>query len=618
MASNQKASIATLFRSFLSCAYLYALANASQTSPSSAKDILGTSFGTPIDATYDYVIVGGGNAGLVLANRLSSGNHTVAVIEAGSFYEIDNGNVSQIPRYVWIDVIAAANPLIDWEFETEPEEGIGGAKMFYPRGKTLGGSSARNHMIYHRPTKGSLEKWAEDVGDEAYGWDNFQKYYDKSVTFHPADAIKRLGNSTPPLDSAGDRVTSGPVSISYANYVLPFTSWVLKATETMGLKQLPGYLDGDLIGSSWYTQTTDPKTMIRDSSETAYLRPALNRTNLVIHTSTMALRVMFKGKQAVGVACNTARKNFTLSARKEVILSAGAFQSPQLLMVSGIGPRALLQKFDIPVLVDAPGVGQGMEDHPIVGITSKILLQSSTILNTPAKIAAATTSFLRDGSGPLSSTGLDVFAWEKLPHHLLSNTTLASLNATPSDWPDVEYMTQDLYPGPPPDADDYVSISAVLVNTFSRGTVSLRSASMFDKPVIHTNFLTDPRDQDVTIASLRRAREIFSHAKLSPVVIPGGEVVPGSAVQTDAELLQYIRNTGRTISHASCTCKMGKESDSMAVVDSEGRVFGTSGLRVVDASAMPFLPPGHPMATVYALAERVAERILGESDQLKS
>jgi choline dehydrogenase len=610
MDSSRRLSLSTLCQFFLSCAYLYASANASPTNPSSAQDILGSSFGTPVDSTYDYVIVGGGNAGLVLANRLSAGNHTVAVIEAGSFYEIDNGNVSQIPRYVWNDAIAAPNPLIDWEFETEPEDGIGGAKMFYPRGKTLGGSSARNHMIYHRPTKGSLEKWAEDVGDEAYRWGNFQKYYDKSVTSHPADAAKRLGNSTPAYNPAGERANSGPVSVSYANYVLPFTSWVLKAAEAMGLKKLPGYLDGDLIGSSWYMQTTDPKTMIRDSSETAYLRPALNRTNLVVHTSTMALKVMFEGTQAVGVACSTTGKNFTLTAKKEVILSAGALQSPQLLMVSGIGPRATLEKFNIPVLVDAPGVGLGMEDHPVVSITAKVLAQSSTVLDTPAKNDAATTAFLRDGSGPLSSSGIDVFAWEKLPQNLLSNTTQAALNATPTDWPDVEYMTQDLFPGLPPDNDDYVSISAVLVNTFSRGTVSLRSASMLDKPVIHTNFLTDSRDTDIAIASLRRAREMFAHTSLSPVVVPGGEVVPGSSVQTNAELLQYIRGSARTISHASCTCKMGKRSDVMAVVDSEGRVFGTSGLRVVDASAMPFLPPGHPMATVYALAERIAEKIL--------
>jgi choline dehydrogenase len=140
---------------------------------------------------------------------------------------------------------------------------------------------------------------------------------------------------------------------------------------------------------------------------------------------------------------------------------------------------------------------------------------------------------------------------------------------------------------------------------------------MLDHPLININFLTDPRDQDIAIASLRRAREIFSQASLSPVVVSGGEAVPGSLVQTDTEILQYIRNSGRTISHASCTCKMGKKSDAMAVVDSEGRVFGTSGLRVVDASALPFLPPGHPMATVYALAEMAAERILGEYERRK-
>jgi choline dehydrogenase len=612
MASNGRLSLGVLYRSFFSCACLYASANAVKTSPSSAKDILGSSFGTPVDSTYDYVIVGGGNAGLVLANRLSSGHHTVAVIEAGSFYEVDNGNVSQIPRYVWNDAIAPPNSLIDWEFETEPEDGIGGAKMFYPRGKTLGGSSARNHMIYHRPTKGSLEKWANDVGDEAYRWESFHKYYNKSVTFHPADATKRLENSTPAYYPARDRAHSGPLSISYANYVLPFTSWALKAAEAMGLKQLPGYLDGDLIGSSWCMQTTDPKTMIRDSSETAFLRPALNRTNLVVHTSTMALKVLFEGTRAGGVACSTAGKSFTLIARKEVILSAGALQSPQLLMVSGIGPRETLEKFNIPVLIDAPGVGQGLEDHSVVSITSKVLVQSSTVLDTPAKNAVATNYFLRDGSGPLSSTGIDVFAWEKLPRNLLSNTTQAALNATPPDWPDVEYMTQDRVSGHLPANDDYVSIRAVLANTFSRGTVSLRSTSMLDKPVIRTNFLTDPRDTDIAIASLRRAREMFAHTSLSPVVVPGGEVVPGSSVQTDAELLKYIRSTGRTISHASCTCKMGKKSDAMAVVDSDGKVFGTSGLRVVDASAMPFLPPGHPMATVYALAERIAERILAK------
>lgn len=171
-------------------------------------------------------------------------------------------------------------------------------------------------------------------------------------------------------------------------------------------------------------------------------------------------------------------------------------------------------------------------------------------------------------------------------------------------------MSNDLYPGLPPDSDDYVSITAIMVNAFSRGSVSIRSASMLDHPVININFLSDPRDQDIAIATLRRIREVFALPVLEPVVVADGEVIPGPTVQSDAELLQYIKIYARTISHASVTCKMGKSDDKSAVVDSEGRVFGTKRLRVVDASAMPFLPPGHPMSTIYALAEMVSERIL--------
>lgn len=251
-----------------------------------------------------------------------------------------------------------------------------------------------------------------------------------------------------------------------------------------------------------------------------------------------------------------------------------------------------------------------LQDHPAVSVTNKVLVESSTVLDTPEKNLAATQAFLRDGSGPLSTTGLDLMGWEKLPRHLLSNTTLASLNSTPVDWPDVEYLTNSIYPGTPPDADDYAGITSVLVNTFSRGSVSLRSSSMLDPPVIHINFLTDTRDQNIAIAAIRRVREIFAHHLLTSIVVPDSEVMPGKSIQTDEQLLAYVKASGRTISHVSSTCKMGKQDDEMAVVDSEGRVFGTTGLRVVDLSAVPFLPPGHPMATVYALAEIVSERIL--------
>lgn len=614
MAPHPNSSPNIFMKTYLLCATIFATTSGSTDSNDPIHRLSASSFGTPFNATYDYLIVGGGTAGLVLANRLSaSGQHSIAIIEAGSFYQISNGNVSQIPRYVWSGAntdFSDVNPLVDWEFETEPEAGVGGAKMHYPRGKTLGGSSARNHMIYQRPTRGSLEKWAGEVGDEAFRWENMQKYFDRGTKFNEADAMKRMENSTPPLDPAGQRASSGNVNLSYANYVLPFTSWAIKAAEALGLRQLAGYIDGDLIGTGWHVQTTDPRTMVRDSSETAFLEPALRRENLVVHHSTMALKILFEGNEAVGVVCSTQGKKFTLTARKEVILSAGALQSPQLLMVSGIGPRATLVRFDIPVLVDAPGVGQGLEDHPAIGITTKVRVQSSTVLGSPAKNVAATIAFLENGTGPLTSTGIDVFAWEKLPARLLSNTTLSSLNSTPPDWPDIEYMSNDLYPGLPSDSDDYVSITAIMVNAFSRGTVSIRSASMLDHPVININFLSDPRDQDIAVATLRRIREVFAQPVLESVVVADGEVIPGPTVQSDVELFQYIKMYARTISHASVTCKMGKSDDKTAVVDSEGRVFGTKRLRVVDASAMPFLPPGHPMSTIYALAEMVSERIL--------
>jgi len=229
----------------------------------SGQQLLGTSFGIPgLNATYDYIIVGGGTAGLVLANRLSaSRSHTVAVIEAGSFYEISNGNLSFIPRYVWNGAglgFEDANPLVDWMTETEPEEGTGGRRIHYTRGRTLGGSSARNHMVYHLATKGSYRKWAEEVGDSSYEWENWSRYFDKSTKFTQADMGKRFANSTPDDDPAEKRAKDGPVNIAYSHFVTPITTWVLKALIGLGMEPIPGFIDGELIGSSWGLRSVDP------------------------------------------------------------------------------------------------------------------------------------------------------------------------------------------------------------------------------------------------------------------------------------------------------------------------------------------------------------------------
>ncbi|KAL1612455.1 hypothetical protein SLS60_000682 [Paraconiothyrium brasiliense] len=497
-------------------------------------------------------------------------------------------------------------------FTTEPEVGFGNQSIHYARGRALGGSSARNHIGYQRGTKGSYDKWAEDVGDGGFEWNNFRKFFDKSITFHKVDTSKRRANSTPPDDPAGQGATSGEVSVSYTNYVGPFTSWALKAVRALGMKAISGYIGGELIGSSWDVRSVDPKTMVRDSAETAFLRPALKRQNLVVYPNTMATKVLFEGTKAVGVQLDTLGKVTKLIAKKEVILSAGVFQSPQLLMVSGIGPKATLSKYGIPVIADLPGVGQNLHDHPAALVVHKVRTPSSTQFNTVAKRAAVDASFLRDGTGPLSGTGGEIIGWEKVPRRLISNKTAADLDAAVSeDWPDLEILATEGYPGPvPPDDSDYVGIDIALVNTFSRGTVSISSASALDPPIININFLSDSRDQEILIAAVRRAREIFADKSLEAVLV-GEEVAPGSATQADEDILSYIHKSAQIFFHASSTCKMGKNGDSNAVVDSQGRVFGVKNLRVIDLSAVPFLPPGHPMATVYALAEKQAAAILG-------
>lgn len=264
-------------------------------------------------------------------------------------------------------------------------------------------------------------------------------------------------------------------------------------------------------------------------------------------------------------------------------------------------------------------------------MTRKVKLVSSTVLDSPAKNEVAVQQFLDSAAGPLTSTGGDVVctrsplchdrvkrltsnpAWEKVPRRLVSNTSAAALSTVSEDWPDFEFLTQSSYPGPkPPDRDDYAGITVVIVNTFSRGNVTISSSSMLDAPLVSVNFLTHPIDKETAVAAVRRAREIFAHPLLGAVVY-GPEVAPGNGTSTDDQISKYIQSSARTISHVSCTCKMGKQEDPMAVVDSKGNVFGLEKLRVVDASAMPFLPPGHPVATVYALAELIAEDILARN-----
>lgn len=618
MRDLSKSTLALL--AFISCAQSTPIGLESLT-----DSLLGSSFGVPGNQSFDYVIIGGGTAGLTLANRLTENPaFSVAVIEAGGFYEIDNGNVSQIPLNAPIGTDKTTsnyNPLVDWGFVTTPQKGADNAIIHYARGKCLGGSSARNYMAYQRGSKKSYNQWADLVGDSSYQWDSFLPYFKKSLDFSPPDLSKRAANATAEYDLASFGKGGGPLSVTFSNYAQAFASWVQKGLTEIGVKPIKGFTSGTLFGSSYVLETINAKNQERESSETAFLQPALKRRNLIVFQHSLAKKILFdENRSATGVSVDTAGKKYVLSAKKEVILSAGAFQSPQLLMVSGVGPAATLQKHGIPVLADRPGVGQNMWDHIYMGPAYRTNVITSSSLASPQYANQANSDFDNKQAGILTNAGGDLFAWEKLPsssRKTLSKSTLDSLARFPSDWPEVEYLSVGGYLGDnwnyalstPTDGFNYGTVVAALVAPLSRGTVTISSADTADPPVIDPRWLTHPADQQVAVAAFNRVRALFATKAMAPVLI-GPEYYPGlKGTQTDDQLLAQVRRSFQTVWHASCTCRMGKKNDPNAVVDPSAKVIGVRRLRVVDASSFALLPPGHPVSTIYALAEKIADLI---------
>lgn len=476
---------------------------------------------------------------------------------------------------------------------------------------------------------GSLQKWADEVEDQSYTWDNMLPYYRRSCDYTPPN--KSLYNGTildeepTSFDSQG-----GPLQVSFSNYADAFGSWAQKAYVAVGMKVQNSLNAGVLNGSAYSTLTIDPRNGHRSSSESSFLQAALlNGTAPTIYTNALGLMVLFNSnKTATGVLVRTAGDfgtkslDFVLSAQEEVIISAGAFQSPQLLMVSGIGPKETLEQYNISVVKDSPGVGQNMWDHVLFGANRAVnVLTASAGLNSPIVAGQLVAQYLKNASGSLAAFGAGYYGWEDLPNPYranLSNTTLTALATFPADWPELEWLPVSAYLGyqtnrqleDPRDGKNYATINPGIIAPLSRGNVTIMSADMTDPPIINPNWLTDPADQELAIASFRRSREMWEYLEQNNVTATDYETLPGLNVTSDEDILAYISKSFMTIYHAAATCKMGRENDTMAVVDSATRVYGVQGLGVVDASAFPFLPPGHPQSTIYALAEKVASHIL--------
>ena len=401
-------------------------------------------------------------------------------------------------------------------------------------------------MIYNAPTKGTFQRWADHVGDDSYTWDNMAPFMKRVVDFS-ANAARRPANATPKYDPSVFSTTGGPLKLSYPAWVNPVSYYGPHAFQTLGLKEIPGFTNGDLQGWGWYQWTIDPSTGLRSSAESSYLSQAFERPGLTTYVNSRVQRIILdKNNCAVGVnVTNDGKRQFTISARKEVILAAGPWHSPQLLMVSGIGPKEALQKYGIPVVSDLQGVGQNMWDSAYVG-------GPIWELSAPGwDVDKANTALVESASGPLTNIGYDIGAFERLPNswrEKLSDKARQDLAWFPDDWPDYEYTLAQWEQ----DGKQLGQIGVTLDATTSRGNMTIRSASVHDPPVINPNWMRDETDQEMAVLSYQRIRS----AMTSIPIVTGDEIFPLKNQTTYQQLLAAIKVGGLLpIHHASASCE---------------------------------------------------------------
>ncbi|PLW06482.1 hypothetical protein PCANC_26569 [Puccinia coronata f. sp. avenae] len=599
----------------------------------SSIPVLGSVFN---NKTYDYIVVGAGTAGMTIAARLSEDqNIRVAVVEAGIDYDLLPVNKPLVDT-PGADAVGcgsskddALNDAVDWKFQTTPQSGANNRKVRYARGKTIGGTSARNFMIYQRASKGSLDKWAELTGDSDWTFEKRFEDYQKSVSFTAPKHDLRREVPEAQYDGLAFTKANGPVQISYPNMAQPFSKYMQLSLNEKGIPTSKDFNRGTLAGVQYASTTINPKDGHRSTSRT-FFAAARSRNNLVVYTTAMVKRIIL-GKstppRAEGIEFVYTLTGFSdkLLATKEVIVSAGAFQSPQLLMVSGIGPKDQLEANKITLRVESPNVGQGMQDHIFFGPTYPVhsIETLTRIAANPLYLTSQLLNFTLHQLGPLSNNVADMISFERFESSKLKKLNATSLSAYPADWPHIEYLSA---PGLVKDfsnllslnavagtttGKEFVTILAALVAPQSRGTVKIISNDTSVLPLIDPGWLTDPIDQSIAIEAFKRTREFFSARAMQPI-LDGVEYFPGAAVNSDQQILEWIKNNLMTVWHAACTCSM-RAQDQGGVLDSHFRVYGTKSLRVVDASAFPSLPPGHPQSTVYMIAERASSLIKKEN-----
>lgn len=524
---------------------------------------------------YDYVIVGAGSAGCVLANRLSeNGRDSVLLIEAGG---PDDNWLFRMPLGF---MMTAANPAYDWGYASEPDAKLAGRSLPVPRGRVLGGCSSVNGMIYMRGHAGDYDEWRQ-MG--AVGWSH-------------ADVLPYFRRMETSWRGAGPfHGGDGPLSVTQVPGAHLLTDPIRRSVVAAGFSESDDLSGTQQEGFSACEVTIDARGR-RASTAAAYLRPALRRPNLTVLTHAQARRVIFEHGHAVGIDYHRHGVAGEVRARKEVILSGGAYNSPQLLMLSGIGPADHLMDHGIPVRVNAPAVGQNLAEHPLVYMSYEAR-EPTTFLRMLRSDRAAR-SVVR-----WALTGKGAFASQ------ITGGVLMLRTRPERERPDIQLvflpvrLDAKLWHPFGPQQSHVISVMVMQLHPESRGSVTLRSADPLEKPRIDLNLLSTERDFADIRGGIGAVRRIFAQAPLRDMV--SGERAPGA----DADLDDFIRNNLKITQHPAGTCRMGE--DPAAVLDSELRVRGVTGLRVVDASVMPSVPGANINAAVIMVAERASDLIRG-------
>ncbi|WP_256646309.1 GMC family oxidoreductase [Thermomonas paludicola] len=522
---------------------------------------------------FDYIIIGAGSAGCVLANRLSEDPNTrVLLLEAGGrdwhpFIHMPAG-LAKI----------AALTSINWNYATVPQAQLGGRVLWCPRGKVLGGSSSINAMCYIRGVAADYDEWAAH-GATGWHWDNVLPYFKRSE-----------GNAR-----GGDawHGASGPLSVADLRHVNPLTRVFVDAGQQAGFPFNPDFNGAQQEGVGQYQVTQ--RDGARCSAAVAYLNPAKTRPNLTVRTGINVNRITFTGNRATGVACSQGSRSLQFEARREVILSGGAINSPQLLMLSGIGPADALRKLGIDVRHDACGVGDNLQDH--LDVTTLQHCSQPLSYDRASELKTAFDYFLRGHRGPGTSNVAEGagFVRSTLAPDARADIQLHFIPAMIDD------HGRHRLPG------DGYTMHACFLRPHSRGRLTLASNRASDKPLIDPNYLGDAEgfDLKMLVECARVSLEILAQKAFDPY--RGAPIFPAQTPRSEADFIEFVRNRAETVYHPIGTCRMG--SDAAAVVDPQLRVNGVGGLRVVDASVMPNLPGGNTNAPTIMIAERAADLI---------